>query len=150
MTPEETTAAFEVLSESHPDVVGNPTNDVVQSLRKALLSVLLDGRLSTDSGITLAGLIQDEKAFIKKHGKTFDRMTKTLADYDPSITKDTANADCRRLEQLHIAKRADQALIRAAERGARNFILAKVEATHVSRLADEETLYSEVTPRALL
>ena len=85
MTPEETTAAFEVLSESHPDVVGNPTNDDVQSLRKALLSVLLDDRLGSDSGITLAGLIQDEKAFIKKHGKTFDRMTKTLAAYVLSL-----------------------------------------------------------------
>ena len=128
--PEEIAALFADDNDNFPDIIGKPSDDVVQRLCRRNFQAFqyIDLGEGTDAtGLILSEV--DHKA--ANENLLFNRANRSLEAYDPLIQDDDKNT-VRLIQEKNWSCKLDrQAAIRTAERVGKKFVLSRVEETWV-------------------
>lgn len=150
MSPEEIATAFAEAAEDFPACVGRPDIAYVQDLREKIATVLVEIPFDLTSGEdNLIALVISDQEYQTTFNRSFVVPPK-VGVYDKSLADGTVGVAKSRAEATHEAKRTDRATFDAAVRGARKFIIDKVEDTWIRTLRDATFAYSRVPCRRLL
>ena len=150
MTPEEIVAKFAHSLEQFEPIAGQPSNSDPTRIRLVVTPLLLEIPYDETGAVyNLIGLISSEAAYIARYGAAFPKPARVGA-YDPSINDNTTVVVRARTEAAHKAKRTDRTNYETVRRETAQFILTVLNDTWVRELRDTETLYTEVTLKALL
>ena len=142
--PGEISALFADAHDNLPAIIGKPSDDDVQHLRRRDFQALYDIDLGDGTGATGLTLSKvDHKA--ANANQVFDRADRALEAYDPSIRDNNNNAVRLRQEKKWSCKLDHQASIQTANRLGKKFVLSPVEETWVVPLKNETTLFKHVT-----
>ena len=143
-SPEEISALFADAHNDFPAIIGKPSNDDVQRLRRRNFAALQDIDLGDGTNATGLILSKDDHNAANKN-QVFDRADEALEAYDPSIQDDN-NTTVRLCQDKKWSRKLDrQAAIRTAECMGNKFFLSRVEEMWVVRLKNETTLFKHVT-----
>ena len=114
-------AKFETAIASLAPVVGPPKDDNLRNIRKVLLTTCLLIRLADSKSGRVTGLILADGVYTTTPGITesFVKDEQPLAKYEPSITKETAPWEERKLARIWTSQLANQLRIAAPKNGCR-------------------------------
>ena len=145
-SPKEIPALFADAHNGFPAIIGKPTNNDVNHLRRHNLQALQDIDLRDGTNATGPILSKFNQKAVNTN-QVFDRADGALEAYNPSIW-DEDNNSVRPLQEKKCSRKLDlQAVIRTAERAEKKFVLSRMEETWVVRLKNETTLFKHVTLR---
>lgn len=149
MTPDEIAAIFAAATDDFAVVVGQPSDEDINAIERALLPLLHDVDYDMYGAQNLIGLIEPTITYTLTWGQAFVRPPRPTA-YDLNIA-DTASPVVRnRMEAAHTLLLNDYYSFVAAEKGAAKFIRTCVDETYYKDLQHATTFYNKVTAEELL
>ena len=149
MTPDEIAAIFAAATDDFTVVVGQPSDEDINAIERALLPLLHDVDYDMYGAQNLIGLIEPTITYTLTWGQAFVRPPRPTA-YDLNIA-DTASPVVRnRMEAAHTLLLNNYYSFVAAEKGAAKFIRTCVDETYYKDLQHATTFYNKVTAEELL
>ncbi len=145
---------LEKAAESHPHIIGQPTDDDIFKMMEVLYPILhnTDYDMITVAGQVnhnLIGLIQHDVSYTAIWTAPFPRPVRP-APYDPNIPDTATPVVCNRMEAAHATVVSDFETYTATKKGASAFIQAVVDKTWIKPLCHPITFYNNVTAYNLL
>jgi len=142
------------VTDEHPRIIGQPTDDDIFKIREALMPILHNIEYANfvlvgGTAHNLVGLIQETASYTADWHAAFPRPAHP-APYDTSIADDATNVVKNRMEDAHRTRIEDYNAFVAAEKGTSLFIQTVVEEVWYKDLRDALTFYNNVTAYALL
>ena len=152
MSPEELSTLFGVAQEDFEVENGQPNDIYLVEIRSVITSILLLDPYDEDNGNhNLVGLVWSTSKYKATHQGNLVFCSPTRPSiYDPTITDDDKPAVIWKKYITWKACVNDYKLYTKATLEARALILHAVDETWFLELKDEETLFTQVTPRQLL
>jgi hypothetical protein len=151
MTPNAITLLFKEAHDTFPPIKGKPTDNDLQSIRKKILSILMEIPYH-QLGVThsLVGILTDATRYAANHGSaTFVRPLQ-LPLYNATIADNATTVVCICAESAHQAKLDNYTSFKAAEWGAAKFLCKVVNEVWYNDLKDTDTFYTKVTAREII
>ena len=138
-TAEEVTAitkAFSDTTAAFTPIIGPHRDDDLQKIRKTILRILIDIEYDEEKD-SLTGILHSSAKYQELFAHPLDRLATPTADPNETLEAEVKTNTRIKLERIYSKSRRRQRLIRAAEKGARKFILAVVKETWYCRLEDD-------------
>ena len=152
MSPEELPTLFEAPRENFEVKNGQPTNTCLVKIRAVITSILLLAPYDEENrNHNLVVIIWSTSKYMATHngGLAFHSPT-SPAIYNPSITDDDKPAVVQKKKITWKACVNDNKIYAKAKLEEHVLILHSIDETWVLELKDEETLFTQVTPRQFL
>ena len=149
MTPDEISAIFAAATNDFAAIVGQPTDDDINALERALLPLLHDVDYDMYGTQNLVGIIEPTITYTLTWGQQFVRPPRPTP-YDLTIANDATPVVRNRSEAAHTLLLNDYYSYVAAEKGAAKLIRDSVAETYYKDLEHATTFYNKVTADELL
>jgi len=142
-------AIFAVATNNLRLIAGQPTNDDINTMEKALLPLLHDINYDMYGPQNLVGIIKPTITYTVTWGQAFVSLPRPTA-YDLTIQDNATPVVRNRMEATHTLLLQDYYSYVAAEKGAAKFIRDSVDETYYKDLEHATTFYNSVTAETLL
>ena len=112
---DEISSAFTAATEAFEPVVGAPSDDDIERVRRTIINLLQSFHFhgSKDS---LSGLIKLKARYKSRYGHTFDRLEAIdQYDYDPDMPNEPKPIERARRESIFEAKKARSVLVSSTD-----------------------------------
>ena len=145
-------AKFEAAIKAFTPIFGQPTDNDLRGVRKVLLQMCFEIRLSGSKAGKVIDIVLPNAAYKNQPGLTasFDEENTPLDEYDPAVTKESEALEQQKLQALWNTCLNNQDRIRTTNHLCRLFVFHAFKEVHYISLRDKDTYYKMVSPLELL
>jgi len=148
-TADKIAAIFAVATNNFMLIAGQPTNNDINTMEKALLTLLHDIDYDMYGPQNLVGIIKPEITYMVTWGQAFVHPHRPNA-YNLTIQDNATPVVRNRIEAAHTLLLQNYYSYVAAKKGAAKFIRDSVDETYYKDLEHAPTFYNSVTSKELL